>query len=538
MVQQIKDTSLSNGRVPVSDSYSVISKNKTPGEAKGYFVKDQTNGSLSSPESFNTVITETHMDETEPITYPSSPNSWRELNEREKASIGTPNIEVDESVLTGATQRTAWQNPGKKQEMLDNIQSNIQNDKSFPSKLSGPSGMLSAKYDYRIIPGDDRYKKTTSKLENDLMRARAALGLQVHGNNNIGRNVKYYMYNRFKVPDQNLAFNKMTTHVFFTRPDLNLLTCRNGHPGVANSQVMGHTDSAMLWRMNPTLFKLLTTGSRCGDSNNFNLLLSQQVSSWDIPEDELQTQEVGKSWNGFTISYGKNHSGKQGGVVNCNFNELQDLSIINMMRLWITYIDNVSSGAWSPSYNLDEGSGINTKNHRASHVYMKELDYAASAYVFKCGPDGETVLYWEKYYGIFPTRTGANALSWDESSNIGTSLKLSIPFKYSIREPMDPISLIEFNLASGIDMKDSFKATDVITSQRSYNANYNHSARPFVGAPFIEFSFPKNTELIPLGVNYVSQSAQIRLKFKKPDDSRMTDSILYKYDIDGSKILT
>lgn len=533
MVQSNKNSSVSKGKVPVTDTYG-----ENNGVAYGYNVVNTYNGSLSTPRSFDTVVTETHMDGVEPITYPDSKETWRDLNEQERKSIGSVDIKVDESAIRGSVSRTAWQNPNKKREMQDDIAANIQNDKKFPYKVTGPSGMLSAKYDYQIIPGDTRYKNTTTRLENELMKARATLGLQIHGNNNIGRNVKYYMYNRFKVPDQNLAFNKMTTHVFFTRPDLNLLTCHDGQPGVANEQAMGHTDTAMMWRMNPTLFKLLTDAKRCGDDNNFNFLLSEQVNSWEIPDDELQVQEAGKSWNGFFVPYGKNYTGKQSNVVTCGFDELQDLSIINLLRIWINYIENVSNGAWSPSYDLHGKSRVNTTSHKASHVYMKELDYAASAYVFKCGPDGETVLYWEKYYGIFPTKTGASSLSWDKSSPIGNAPKLSIPFRYFVREPMDPISLVEFNLASGIDYNQSVRKTDKVTSESSYNPNYNQSARPFMGAPFIEFDFPENTELIPLGVNYAAKNAQIRLKFKKPEDSRMTDSLLYKYDVDGSKILT
>ena len=77
--------------------------------------------------------------------------------------------------------------------------------------------------------------------------------------------------------------------------------------------------------------------------------------------------------------------------------------------------------------------------------YSKTLDYGASVYVFKCGPDGEDVLYWSKYYGVFPTNTGASALSWNLSDSIGDAPKLNIKFKYSFKRDMSPISLFEFN---------------------------------------------------------------------------------------------
>jgi hypothetical protein len=187
------------------------------------------------------------------------------------------------------------------------------------------------------------------------------------------------------------------------------------------------------------------------------------------------------------------------------------------------YIDNVSTGAWSPSYNLYGTKTVNSGSHKASHVYERALDYAASIYVFKCAPDGETILYWDKYYGVFPTSTGAGALSWDIGDGISNRPKISVPFRYSWRRPMSPISLVEFNLNANI--------TDGIVAENSFNPNYGHSSRPYVGKPFIEFDFADSINLKSNGVNYTEKNSVVRLKFTKETDTRLSDDLLYRWDM-------
>ena len=238
--------------------------------------------------------------------------------------------------------------------------------------------------------------------------------------------MKIYMYNRYKVPDLNLAHNRTFTHVFFTRPDVNLLWNINGVVDI-NAQASDHTDTAFLWRRNPDLFKLLTNNVKCGDSNNFNLLLSNQIQSFQLNNEGISTHKSQRSWNDHEMVYGESYNGKIAGEFSCTFDDTSEYSIINLMKLWITYIANVSTGAWSPAYptekELREGKG-------SCHVFDRAMDYGASVYVFKCGPDGEDILYWTKYYGVFPIVTGTEALSWDKGTPIGDLQKVTMTFAY------------------------------------------------------------------------------------------------------------
>jgi hypothetical protein len=256
------------------------------------------------------------------------------------------------------------------------------------------------------------------------------------------------------------------------------------------------------------------------------MLLSNQVTSFDMQDESISNMESGKNWNDYSIIYGDAYTGRTAGEFTCNFDEVADFSVINMLKLWITYIDNVARGAWSPSYNLSNRlNGVASSPTMAdSYVFQRTLDYAASCYVFKCGPDGEDVLYWSKYYGVFPANTGANSLSWDASTPIGTTPKLSIKFNYSYKKDLSPISLLEFN--------DNAYVSGIQTSEPGFNGDLGHPDRPYVGAPYIALSLG-NPSLRSGGVNYNQGMTQIRLKFRPAttEDSQMTDDLLYRSDL-------
>lgn len=483
--------------------------------------EEVTTGYIDIENRLTSSIMDTSMGINDSITKNIVSGTWRNLNETEKRSIGSNSIKIDEGVINRSDFKTAFENPNKRKEMLNENKSIIQNGEAYP-KYSKPSfGLMTAKYDYRIIPGDTKFPRMVS-LEDKLEKVRASFGIHVHGNNNIARAVKYYSYNRFKVPDINLAYTKTFTHIFFTRPDLNLLKYSISGNNEPISQIINNSETAMLWRRNPELFKLLTNCERCGDKNNFNFLLSNQINSFNITDDTISVTEVGKSWNGHTMAYADQFTGRTGGELSIGFDEVSDLSVINLLTLWLTYIENVSNGAWSPSYNLKGYTNISTNSEEDSYVYTRSIDYASSIYVFTCDEKGEDVLHWTKYYGVFPLTNGKSVLSWQKGEISNGSPKLNINFRYCYKRSNDPNTLIEFN--------DAAMVSDP-TSEASFNPNYGHSSRPFVGAPFIEIKL-KDPKLKANDVNSERESSHIRLKFKKAIENGLdNDKKLYRFNL-------
>lgn len=463
-------------------------------------------------QTYDTAVGNNYVNlDNKPTTYKPIGTGFRDLNAEELKSIGTKSIKIDASIAP-EKYPVIWEDKDARRQLLSDDTPNHQNAHGFPYKLIAARGVNAAQYDYRIQIGDDRYP-LMKKIEEGLTKARAVLGIPVHGQKSIARLMKYYLYNRFRVPDINLNLSRTFTYVFFTRPDLNLLY----HRGGAVDQVNRHTEAAMLWRRNPELFKLLTDFSRCeGDTNNFNLLLSNQVLSFETNEETLKTTETNRSWASYNIPYGFAFDGRTSSEFTCSFRETCDFDIHNLIKLWMIYIDNVSRGEWKPSYNLFrknksepevaepfiQETSLTGQHLALSHVYTKTLDYAASAYVFKCGEDGSNVLFWTKYYGIYPLSSGSREMSWTAEDGVAGPQRLSIRFAYAYKRDMSPITLLEFNkTANVVDKKDS-------EYEKAFDQGY--CSRPFVGSPFLELHFQE-----PISENgHFSTNSSIRLKFR------------------------
>lgn len=425
---------------------------------------------------------------------------------------------VEVKSVMRAEYENSWEDGNRRIELLNGNKSAIQNQYNFPfeSVPYDKNSLSAAKYDYQIMIGDPRLPTNSpiSTLEDRLMTARAALGIPVHGNNDIARSMKMFMYNRFKVPDLNLAHNKTITHIFFTRPDLNIM--KTGTNEVTD-QINKHSDSSLLWRTHPEIFKLLTDGSRCNDDNNFNMLLSNQISSFNLDDEKILTNKSAKNWHGYEMVYGEHYDGRGAGEFSCTFDETQNYDVISLIKLWVTYIDNVSKGAWSPYYN-------NNSRDEYCHVNDRALDYAASMYVFKCGPDGEEVLYWSKYYGVIPTTTGSSIFAWDKSNGVGDSPKPTITFAYSFKKDLSPISLLEFNYNA--NFSETQESVDSWVEKLN-GENVGHCARPYVGCPYIEMDFAE-PNLGSNDSNRSSKRSSIRLKFRADTNPSRSDEILFK----------
>lgn len=416
------------------------------------------------------------------------------------SEVGAFNIEKEDSVVTKP--RSIINDSGFRQEILNERVDLIQNSYSFPAKAQDSRDLIAARYDYSFIPGDPRYSGPASSMEDKLMEFRTAMGIPVHGSQNLARSMKFYMYNRYKVPDTNMAQKPLLTHIFFTRPDLYLLDDQN----TACPQVLNHTETALMWRRFPELFKLLTDRVRCSDENNFNMLLSNQVMSFSLHDEKIATKEAGASWTKQVMMYGDSYTGRGADTFECTFMETNELSIINLMKLWLTYIDNVHTGAWSPNYN----SGC-------CHVHDRALDYAASVYVFKVDPNGEDILYWSKYYGVFPMTTGASALSWENNEHEKILLP-NVEFQYSFKRDLSPISLLEFNDVGRIEGSPTYVP--------SYNPDVNHVVRPYVGTPYIELDHG-TPNMSANDVNY-GKKMSIKLRFMSDSSPRRSDENLFR----------
>lgn len=323
----------------------------------------------------------------------------------------------------------------------------VQNSKKFPK--------------YKKVGGEYVYDYSMNyELEGSLMNFKP---LRKHENLDIRNiNANYLknvtMYNRFKIANAEDILSKGFLHIFFTRPDLNIMKGEKLSDQCKNNPIMLN-----VFDRKPELIKELVLSN--GSTHDYLMLLSNKATNFTPSDEAIDTDSYGRSVSGYSIKFGRRKDSELGGSFDINFSETRDLDIINLHKIWIEYIVNVYRGVWSP---------------QMKYIQKRILDYASSCYVILTAEDGETILYWSKYYGVFPVNVPFSALSW----NAGTLISkpdLSITYNYSWKEEFNPLGLTEMNI-------NTFRTKHPTTAnyEPTYNKSVGHIGYTWVGAPFVE----------------------------------------------------
>ena len=284
-------------------------------------------------------------------------------------------------------------------------------------------------------------------------------------------------YNRFKVATADDCLMRGFGHLFFTRPDCYLfdMSVSGVHSNsLAPAIKLKPMFANAFTNMPDVIFELtqkFTYGllRQRGQSSHFMMSLSNKANNFSVNEDYVGTAATGKTFTGFQIVYGKsNVESKANGSFSVEFTDDKSLHIYWVIRLWMEYISGCYRGTIVP---------------QEQDVINKIIDYCSSLYYIITDETGENIIYWEKYYGIFPSNISNDSLSWQNGSTIQNP-KFNVTFQYSFRTSMDPTLIAEFNYnaitGSGVDKR------SIQTYTPTYDVNLGHVADSWVGVPFIE----------------------------------------------------
>lgn len=170
------------------------------------------------------------------------------------------------------------------------------------------------------------------------------------------------------------------------------------------------------------------------------------------------------------MKYGKhNIKSKTADNFSITYTDDDNLNIIKVHKAWTDYISKVYRGEFFAN---------------PIHRQNRTIDYASSVYYFLCGPDGETILFWSKYTGVFPTNTPSSALVW-QKGNITKMPEFSINYEFSWKEDLMPTTLAEFNLNSANQ--------NTYTYAKTYEPELGSTGKTFVNAPFVETVIDRTT---------------------------------------------
>lgn len=293
-------------------------------------------------------------------------------------------------------------------------------------------------------------------MQSNLDRVRKNLNITNGSGYNSVINAYFNVADRYKVPFTEHQLSKTFSHIYFTRPDLNIMTGDNLSLPVKNDPLL-----YFLWKNNKNILKTLT--GHFSASHDFNLFLSSRAESFEVSDEFIKTVEHGETFTGYKVQYGtSNIESRTAGTFSIAYTEDNEYTVYKLHKAWVDYIAGVYRGQYTP---------------KSDYRYKKVLDYACSVYYFVCAEDGETILFWTKYFGVFPTNIPSSASSWAKGNMLKTP-EYSINYAYAFKEDFTPLTLAEFNINS--------KASGTIKYRRTYEELLGTTGKTFTGIPFVE----------------------------------------------------
>lgn len=212
--------------------------------------------------------------------------------------------------------------------------------------------------------------------------------------------------------------------VFFTRPSIPFTNTNIGRsPYLTYLNEHGYAHILATLARGRHSLAVSTTGPF------MNILTNRISSNIDIPDISVESLETAQNMWGTKILYPKSSlSSDEGQSITCEFEDTKYLEIYNLFKAW----DHFRKGKWMGIYDLNKTDVVN-----------KILYDHISIYKFIIANDGETLLYWCKWTGLFPDNINRSTFSEIPKSG---PLKLTISFKVSgWFDDMDPVILQEFN---------------------------------------------------------------------------------------------
>jgi len=271
----------------------------------------------------------------------------------------------------------------------------------------------------------------------------------------IERQEWFVNFNRYRntTPDYHLTGS--SAHIFMTRPNLFLI----------NNPTLGTCEDAAFFSDMATrhsvIYKSLT--KEFSGSHHFIPIISNTAMSLDLQDDSLRTYEHGETLTKWKLKRAGNLiDSLTCGSFSISYVDDSQISISKLHLTWLNYMSGLNRGQIAP---WDD------------YVRNAIIDYASSLYYILTDATGENIIFWTKYWGVFPTNFPESAFSLSKNDRVHTP-EISIQYDYSFKKSMDPLILAEFNRNSSAN-GGNFEYVPI------YNEETFRCNGATVGAPFI-----------------------------------------------------
>lgn len=248
--------------------------------------------------------------------------------------------------------------------------------------------------------------------------------------------------------------------VFFVRPECNIVNEYN--PTVISNNCRNDRFMQYMVQAHNVVSRQLTM--ELTSNHDFMTFPLGRIESMQIPDLSIKNSTISQPYTNLLMPYGGNAwESKTGGTFDVTFREDSELRIHRLIQLWVHYIDCVSRGEFAP---------------KDKYVRFNKIDYASSVYYVICAPNGEDILWWSKYTGVFPTSVPNSDLGFNLRGEVDN--KVSVPFVYYYHESLNPDIMADFNRNAKTEYGNYTYQPFYTESDESLG-----SGNGIVGAPFI-----------------------------------------------------
>lgn len=334
-----------------------------------------------------------------------------------------------------------------------------------------PEGEFNEEKNIVLKQGVESYDRWIAKQENDTSDESLASPLtptsplhpftRVHPNR--AHHAIVSSYNRTRLPISDIEHRKAFQYIFISRPECYLMSSGDQ----LCMQAMQDEDiNAVFYRM-PYVIRALSpvyitgNGSSMGPAYaNWNYLLSNRVINFSSPGGNTLSvvDSMTKAVRGATVTPGKLLTSQNGGSLEITFRDTKYMDVYEMLRAWMWYIHKRKIGKFFPPFNgyqysnnfIASGKIPNT-SFNMIHPYDRALEYCCSLWNVITDESGMNILYWCKYYGLFPTQASSSIIGGgSHGSAINNEATVSAQFQYQYKRENVFKNLVEFNFNAGI----------------------------------------------------------------------------------------
>ena len=285
-------------------------------------------------------------------------------------------------------------------------------------------------------------------------------------------------YNRFKIQNPDEHLQRTFSHVFFVRPDCRIFESGKGITDNATASTIqlqsGLKSKPEFYYAKKHSMHLLgqLTQHEVNYGHQFMLYLSNKAQSFELSDEYVNSDTYGQAMTGYKIPYGKdNVESKTAEKFSISYTDDRDLHVYQLHKLWTDYISYVFRGQVYP-FN--------------AYMINKIIDYATCVYYIVCSEDGESIIFWSKYWGVFPLNAPSSAFSYSAENPGGFAKpEIKIDYQYAWKEDYNPLSLVEFNMHANISENGSQKYIGPLLMKNDEDP-YPTAGKTWVGVPFIE----------------------------------------------------